>query len=217
MNELNDFLLNMFTCADKLRPALAVPNLKDGIVYASDGHVLIAIPEDELSLQYPTNEKYPKAENLLNKNVACCTKKTKVCISDIAKELVKARIEVDIDFINCKDCDGEGVVEWEYRSKSGCNHTREEECPVCQGEGGSDKEHPFARVNLSMVDENDGFRCGIHVGDLYFHPFHLYRLFMVALIHRVDVVEILSNPDEYGAAIVNIGKIKVLTMMMLKS
>jgi hypothetical protein len=216
MKEMNDFLLNMFTGADELRPAMTVPNLKNGVVYANDAHVLIAIPEDELSISYPTNEKYPDTESLLKNRIEKCTVKTVARMSDIAKELVRARIEVDKNFLFCEECKGDGVVEWEYESKSGREYTKDEECPVCNGERRKEISHPFARIRLSIIEDSTGNSYGIHIGELYFHPFHLYRLFMVALMHRVEVIEIFSDPDSYGSSIAYFGNIKVLIMLMMK-
>lgn len=216
MKEINDFLLNLFTCVDKLRPRLASPNLKDGIVYASDGHVLIAIPDSELSLNYPTNEKYPSADKLLKEAILNCTESISVQISDVVKELVRARIKVDSDFINCKDCEGSGEVEWEYTSKNGYTHTIEEECPVCHGEGGSDEVHPFARVSLSEIECDSG-EYGINIGVLYYHPFQLYRLFMVALMKGVKTIDIFYNPNNYGQTLTYFGETKVLVMAKIKN
>ena len=66
MNGINDFLLNLFTGNDELRPNMMFPNLKDGIVCASDGYVLICIPEDELTLKYNTSENYPNVVKLIS-------------------------------------------------------------------------------------------------------------------------------------------------------
>lgn len=66
MKVINDFLLGLFTSNDESRPALMFPNLKDGLVCASDGHVLISIPEEELTLKYNSIEKYPNGNKLIS-------------------------------------------------------------------------------------------------------------------------------------------------------
>ena len=48
---MNDFLLNLFTGTDEIRPAMMFPNLENGIVYATDTYALVAIPENELALK----------------------------------------------------------------------------------------------------------------------------------------------------------------------
>ena len=63
---MNDFLLNLFTGTDENRPSMMFPNLKNGIVYATDANALVTIPENELALKYGTNEMYPNAQKLLD-------------------------------------------------------------------------------------------------------------------------------------------------------
>lgn len=52
MKAINDFLLGLFTGNDESRPALMFPNLKDDLVYASDGHVLIYNIRDSKAAEY---------------------------------------------------------------------------------------------------------------------------------------------------------------------
>jgi hypothetical protein len=214
MKELNDFLLNLFT-SDKPNPVIAFPNLKNGVVYASDGrYVLIAVPETELSLKYNTNDKFPKAEELLDNFEKRSLTGINVRVSDLAKELVKARIHVDTDYIKCEECNGSGEVTWEYMTKERDRHEMTNDCPACEGKG--EKKSPFARVQLQMIeDEGTGKLNGISIGELYFHPFQLYRLFMVALIKGYESIEIFFDKEKSFATITYFGNIKVLVMTML--
>ena len=217
MKELNDFLLNLFTSSDSIRPYMMFPNLKNGIVYASDGNVLISIPENELTLKYKTDDKYPNAGKTIEDFESKKLSSIKVKVSDIAKELVKARIQFDRYSVKCKECKGTGEVEWEYTSKDGDRHYKDNDCPECEGDGSSDKTHPFARVSLDMIeDEDTGYRAGISIGELYFHPFQLYRLFMVALIKGCESIEIFFDNKRYGNIIARFGNIKVLVALMTK-
>ncbi|MDR0825070.1 MAG: hypothetical protein LBN74_08240 [Prevotella sp.] len=218
MNAINDFLLNLFTGTDtELRPLMTFPNLKDGLVSASDGHVLIQIPNEHLTLGYQTNDRYPNANKLVNdlesKNLSSITAK----IADVAKELTKARLTIDKDSIKCKECKGTGEVEWEYRDKDYITHYKDEECPICNGEGSSETDAQFARVKFDQIEDKDtGVHSGIYIGDLYFHPFQLYRLFMVALVKGFEEIKILYDKEQYGQTITYFGDIKVLVMLIMK-
>ena len=132
---MNDFLLNLFTGTDKIRPAMMFPNLENGIVYATDTYALVAIPENELVLKYGTNEKYPNAHKILDDFQKKELKSIRVNVIDLAKELTKARIEVDKDSIKCKECKGRGTVEFEYRDQQNETHYIDGDCPICDGEG----------------------------------------------------------------------------------
>ena len=210
---MNDFLLNLYTSSDDIRPLLMFPNLSNGIVYATDSNGLISIPESELSLKYNTNEKYPNAQKVIDDLLAKSLSSYKVKVSDLAKELTKARLKVDKDSIKCKECNGSGNVEFEYEDKTGSMHYIDGDCPICDGKGSSEKESRFARIKLSMIENEDGNQVAISINDLYFHPFQLYRLFMVALLQKVDEFEIMYDPLFYGQTLSAFGNIKVLTML----
>lgn len=214
---MNDFLLNLFTSADDLRPALMFPNTSNGIVYATDSLGLIAIPENELDLSYAANEKYPNVQSVIDEFYSKGLKSLKVNTLALAKELTKARIEVDKDSIKCKECKGTGSVEFTYESKSGNTHNMDGDCPICDGDGSFEKDQQFARIKLNMIQKEDGTQLGIFIDHLYFHPFQLYRLFMVASLKRIDEFEIFYDPKQYGQTMSHFGNIKVLTMLMMPS
>lgn len=210
---MNDFLLNLFTGTDENRPAMMFPNLSNGVVYATDTHALITIPENELMLKYGTNEKYPNAQKILDDFSKKELQSIRVNVVDLAKELTKARIEVDKDSIKCKECKGSGTVEFEYCDKQNETHYIDGDCPICGGEGSSEKDSKFARIKLSMIEKDDGTQIAININDLYFHPFQLYRLFMVASLKRIDDFEIMYDQNSYGQVLSLFGNIKVLTML----
>lgn len=210
---MNDFLLNLFTGTDENRPAMMFPNFSNGVVYATDTHALISIPENELMLKYGTNEKFPNAQKILDNFSKKELQSISVNVVDLAKELTKARIEVDKDSIKCKECEGRGTVEFEYCDKQNETHYIDGDCPICYGEGSDERDSKFARIKLSMIKKEDGTQIAININDLYFHPFQLYRLFMVASLKRIDDFEIMYDPNSYGQVVSLFGNIKVLTML----
>ncbi len=216
MKEMNDFLLNLFTSSDELRPQMMFPNLENGIVTATDSHALIMIPENEVCLKYGTNPKYPKAEKLVKEFEARDLTSVKVRMQDLAKEISKARLEVDKDSIKCKECGGDGYVDFKYTDKSGYTHSLDGDCPICEGEGIDFINPKFARIRLVQRQDDNGNNCDIVIDDLHFHPFQIYRLFMVALVKGYDEIEIFYDKNKYGQAIAYIGNIKVLIMVLSK-
>ena len=211
---MNDFLLNLFTGTDNLSPAMKFPNTKDGIVYATDTHALIAIPEDELALSYNSNESYPNTRKVIDDFSRRELRSVKVNVHDLSLELTKARITADKNLTECKECGGDGDVEFKYEGKSGTTHCMDGECPICRGSGTLEADQKFARIKLEMIEKEDGTQMGIFIDHLYFHPFQLYRLFMVASLKRIDEFEIFYDPERYGQTVSYFGNIKVLVMLM---
>lgn len=216
MKAINDFLLGLFTGSDESRPALMFPNLKDDLVYASDGHVLISIPEDELTLKYNSVEKYPNGYKLVSDMEKETLRSIKVDIETLAKELVRCRFEADKVILKCKECNGSGNVEWEYEDRERDTHYKTEDCPLCDGTGKDEQNHPFPKMIISSFDKEENI-IQISVGDLLFHPYQLYRLFMVAVSKGYEEIEIFYNPYKYGKTLTYFGNVKVLVMAMLKS
>lgn len=215
MNYINDFLLNLFTMEpNKFRPALSFPCERNGIVYATDAYVIIAIPENSLCGKYGSDERFPNAEKYFERYIPEL-EHIPVKVSDLSRELIKARIQVDRKELECKDCCGDGSVEWEYESNKGQYYTKTEECPVCNGEGCREIKHPFARIRLSMIEDSRvDYLLGIEVGDLYFHPFQLYRLFMVAFAKHKEEIDLYY--DEQGYVFCNIDDIRIVVMQYKK-
>lgn len=215
MNAINDFLLSLFTGNDELRPNMMFPNLEGGIVGASDGHVLVSIPENELILKYNTNEKYPNTAKLFSdfEKGPLCSIKVKVEI--LAKELAKCRMIADQLVLKCKECGGTGNVEWEYEDSKRRTHYAQHDCPLCEGAGQDEKDHPFARIRLLSFEKDGDTVIQIRIGDLYFHPFQIYRLFMVASLKGYKEIEIFYKKHEYGQTVSYFSNIKVMVMAML--
>ena len=67
-----------------------------------------------------------------------------------------------------------------------------------------------------MIEKEDGSIVAININDLYFQPFQLYRIFMVASLKRVDDFEILHDPNNYGQIVACFENIKVLTMLNIR-
>lgn len=216
MKAINDFLLGLFTGHNELRPALMSTNLKDGSVCASDEHVLISIPEDELALKYNPSEKYPDWAKIISDMEKETLRGIKVDIETLAKELAKCRFEADKLVIRCKECNGRRTVEWEYEDRECNTHYLTEECPLCEGKGKDEQEHPLPKMIASSRDKDENI-IQIAVGDLLFHPYQLYRLFMVAVSKGYKEIEIFYNPYKYGQTLTYFGNVKVLVMAMLKS
>lgn len=215
MNAINDFLLNLFTGNDELRPNMMFPNLRDGIVSASDCYVLICIPENELTLKYNTNEQYPNSAKLFSDFETEPLSSIKVNVETLAKELTKCRLEVDKLLLKCKECNGSGNVEWEYEDNNRETHYAQHDCPLCDGAGTDEKNHPFARIRLLSFEKDGDTIFQIKIGDLYFHPFQIYRLFMVAILKGYKEIEIFYKKHKYGQNVSYFGNIKVLVMAML--
>lgn len=216
MKAINDFLLGLFTGNDDIRPKMMFPSLENGIVYATDCHVLIAIPKDELSLKYRTIDKFPSACKVIKDMESNKLSSLKVSVEHLAKELAKCRVIADKMMLKCKECNGTGDVEWEYTDKDLKTHYEIYNCPLCEGRGEFETNNPFARIEILQQEDEDGNFLKIKIGDIHFHPFQLFRLFMVAVTKGCKEINLFYDKNNYGQTITYFGNIKVLVMAMAK-
>ncbi len=216
MKEINDFLLNLYTTGikDRYRTEIMFPNLKNGIVTALDLYSIIMIPENELCLKYSTNPKYPDAQRIISEFESKKRKSIKVKISDLAKEISKARIVIDKVSIGCEECKGSGEVTFEYEDKKGEIHDIEGDCPICNGEGEVVLKSNFARVKLDSKRSGRDKTYFINIEGLNFHPFQIYKLFMVGLTKGCDFIEIFYSKEDSQRTMSYFGNIKVLTNLI---
>lgn len=124
-------LLKPFVSQDETRPGLTDIFRQYGYVVASDGHIMIRIPENMVDDWYNIIQKnHPNSESIIPKELPWNKPFTKGCLK---KALAKAA-KVD-EKIKCQDCQGSGMVEWTYESQDGREYTDKFKCPVCQGKG----------------------------------------------------------------------------------
>ena len=214
MKAVNDFLLNLFTGTDELRKNLMFPNSRDGIVYATDSRVVIAIPQESLALSYSARDNFPNAERVFaDLESSNQTKAVKIKVSDLAKELTRARIKTDKFLLECKECEGSGEVKWKYDDKEDETHYENFECPKCEGHGKEEHHHQFPRISLESYDDK-GFNIKVKVGKLMFAPFQLFRVFMVALARGKEEVELRYTGLEEGCLVV-VDEIRMIVMPLL--
>jgi hypothetical protein len=184
-----------FLSKDELRPAL------NNIIYdgqwanATNAHIAIRWPHitDEITAKAPNiaavfDNKYQDDSFLFDKN------EYKKWVSELP---IVAEIK------DCEECLGDGEVEWEYVSNLGKTHYINDECPVCDGVGGTRTGEMvadpkvnyqisgaiFSQVNMSKI---------IHVMDslsvdtCYFSYSKNYP--MQGYIIKIDIYQILVMP-----------------------
>lgn len=129
---------------------LSAPYLKNGYVCATENHIMIRIKAETLHEKYGETQKLNFDRPADNCNFIVSRQEIETVLSNIPQ--VEEEIKVGVD-IKCMECDGEGVVEWEYQDKSGHCHYSEQECPVCEGSG-FESEAQYVKTGRMLPDGN---------------------------------------------------------------
>lgn len=126
-------------------------------VYATDGTALMRVPHEdckEWALEQSTT-KPPNVEKVFNQIRALADSDIFVAIDrDEISRHAELFLEACREHEKCKDCDGDGIVEWTYTDRAGEEHARDEDCPVCDGTG-SETFPPtplYVRIGVRVFD-----------------------------------------------------------------
>lgn len=95
---------------------------------------------------------------------------TIVLVSDIEAAVASFGLTPEMkvvngDLIECPDCDGTGIVSWEYCDLKGKFHYMDDDCPCCDGTGECEKELkvPTGRMvapeNTAVIIDGVKFSC----------------------------------------------------------
>lgn len=128
-------LFDLFIGDDKFLPQFHKPFLQDGYVVATDTTILIRVRKELLKGGYAENSHVPTVSKVLtdyNFDKAVTLEKLAAAIAQCP--LVDEEILIS-EAVDCRDCDGDGEVEWEYTDKDFITHREYHECPVCYGSG----------------------------------------------------------------------------------
>jgi hypothetical protein len=129
-------LFSLFKDSDIFRPFVGRPYEVNDKIYIASKQVFLCIDKKKVSNRYPTyrrREGYPNVRHgEENCNILFLREDIKKAIDSIPlrNEVVKMKVSEP-----CKECDGSGMVEWEYTDSSWNTHMMTNACPICEGNG----------------------------------------------------------------------------------
>lgn len=179
-------LLALFTDPDNtVFTQYREPHTRDGYVLASDGHILLRIKADTLRGTYaPTDKMSIKLpEESSGKTIAA---------ADIQKALSEVP-QID-ETINtgedeeCEECDGTGLVFWEYNDRKFVDHEMEADCPICGGSGFS----RLGKVKKTGRKVPDPEAC-IRIFSFCISAKHLQKMLSAMMIMGTDEATLVAQ------------------------
>lgn len=157
-------------------------------IYATDRHVLLRVRKSLCSDTYNSHDNQPKE---LDK---CLTKVNTALLLDIyaVAEVINKLKPTKVVF-ECGDCGGDGTVQWTYEDLDGTEHTKIDECPVCNGTGKVTAEASVREQNIEI--NGDWFNIGQLMNVL--DTLHLLEINPVTVEHIGDyrAMRIKVNED----------------------
>lgn len=188
-----------------IREWMTRPNINplDGKVWATDGHAAIIIPVSLAGHNYMSKEmKTPWPAVSENQKV--------ITIEQIEEAVAKCDKEevIEEDKEECPECVGTGKVLWKYDANLE-RFYKEDECPVCDGDGYIWKEEPSGRYEPSH-------KCGISIGAGLFNAWQIDRIAKTMRMVGADTLTVISEPTENGAILFRTGDVEILLMPVIE-
>lgn len=206
-----DKLLDLFTGFDLVREFMSIPFLHPTYneVWATDGYVIIRIPPERLNKQYePTDGcerlKLPTVEHPCFKSCTLAAIKQALGACSLVDEVETEEYEE-----KCEECDGTGLVEWEYTDGKMKTHCHNFDCPICGGDGVIRHEKE-TKTGKKVPDEN----AIIQIGAALFHHDVLQIVAEALKILGADTVNVTANTP-YGMTEFEYDGIKIGFMCLM--
>lgn len=182
-------LLSKFTINDDSRPNFKEPFTQNGNIYSTNGQILIRIKGINLS-GYKELEEPNCDSAFIDTKLSDSLKLEQLehLLSEV--EYIDEIKEIGSD-VECKECQGEGFVEWEYD-----RWTKYFECPVCDGEGFVERVIDIKTGNVIKNPE-----AVIPIVGKYLYLKYLDLLYQTMIVFDTNVITIKYNKKEFEQAI----------------
>lgn len=194
-----DMILTMYVGKDDYRPAMQKVNNNNGMLEATNAHILIRMPESYAGFKYEAVEKYPNVNGVIHSE-EFKGGSYKMTPDDLISLLMTCELNCRMESEDCKQCEGSGTVECPCCS----NDT---DCKECEGSGESGSTHPFAKLEWRGTDT--------FIQKRKFNTGYLMTLYQTAVIHGAKEI-VFNFPEEHHNAakgcVVNIDDILILMM-----
>ena len=163
-------LFNSF-CDERIS-SLSRPFVDEGVVYATNRHVLIYAPESVLDFQaQPAGRGAPNAKLVIN------PANTRVVLNVKSEDFEPFKTEDGTAV--CEYCDGEGEVEWEFEQWH-----KTDDCPACNGKGSIVNPKAPKTFHHCHYTKLDG---------AYFATIYFYKLFEVQKVVGGEILLVRSG------------------------
>lgn len=188
-------ILNGYISSDELREAYNTPFTQDGYVVATNGHILIRIPEGKVDIKYEKRDK---------PNVGLIFVLQEECDIPISFSKLKKMYD-DIPEVDeeeeCEACSGDGKVEYEFVWDN-TSYTLDEDCPVCDGSG------YLGKTGKKVKDPEKR----IKIGNAKFSNRYIKQIIDTMQMFEFTSIRLVSNP-KFSANIFNLDEgIQIILM-----
>ena len=124
-------VLRSFAGDDEFRPVFLAPFEYRDYVCASNTYALIRVSKDLAPGDFSTKYCVPDIDKIIPPHQPIFI----VTLDNLRLALIQAGIDYNRSTTDCPHCKGEGIVEWTFTDNDDDTHTKDDDCPCCDGSG----------------------------------------------------------------------------------
>lgn len=197
-------VFDLFTSNDPLKPVFHKPFVHQGLLCATDSHSMIYCDESLGDFEVEVPLACPDIRGVIpevNCNRLLIT--SREALAPLKTRPVFTTNGVP-EFIECRHCNGEGQVDWEFD-----HYTKEGDCPYCQGQGETEN-NLFQKIATGEFE----YEGVVLVSGCIFKASLFARLFSVQSEFGTDIRMLSHNGIQKGTLFF-VDPVHVLIMPML--
>lgn len=192
---------SLFLGTDDLRPEMQNPFQINDKVYATDAYTLIRCDRSYCDFEVNNPHNAPNCEGVVpTPNTSEVLNLSKL---DFDQFKTEDEYELTGEDIECKACDGTGLVDWEFE-----HYTKEDDCPVCEGTGYEEE-----KGSVKTCRKTFGHFL-VKLNDTYFQMKNFYKLIQVQNILGGDITLMYQSSPSKGV-LFKVGACEILLMPFL--
>jgi hypothetical protein len=203
---MNNYDKILFSCKGNNEGNRFAELVTDGnFIIATNGKVLCKIPVKLTQITDKANPLNFESWDSVTKLEPNISKKISIYeVLDILEKCPKIEGKVS-KHVQCKDCDGEGFVDYSYKSLSGLCFLEELFCPICKEKGYLIEE---TTTQETIIDEKALIKIGIN-----FFYMGLFSKILEASVLLAEPLELVyQRKQAFYASKFKVGKIEFLIM-----
>lgn len=210
-------ILTLFTLKNDERPQLQLPWYQKEFVLASDAHNMVVFDKKLLKqADFPPHEKHPDGLAIIpeenNVNEVITTENIITAARDL---FYKEQVKYALSTQTCKDCSGNGQVEYVFTDYCSTDHKIKHECPTCGGSGCCDV--VINAITKEVLDFKK-YQLLIKYKEVYFRLSSFKKIVETAnLLNEKEITLIYRQHENGGKHVFKVGNVKILTMPTMEN
>lgn len=192
MRDFNECkLFSLFIDKSNGRKEISEPFESEGWIAATESHICILVRPEYLKQSYePNGIKVSKILSDPNIDIVITRTQLMNAINKVSSVIEKQVVRPAIE---CDECDGTGMVTWDYEDSELYTHHQDFDCPICNGTG--NKYEAIIKPTGRMIPCQE---CAIGIYEQQFQALKILTICDAMQILGIDKLRYVGSYPQFG-------------------